>query len=82
MGSEIPLWTAMISLWAKHRTLPEEVEWALGEGDYMAQDVQLPADGAESRKFGLFHELIQIVVFPVPQYRHLEWVNIQNGCND
>lgn len=38
-----------------------------GKGDYMAQDLQLPADGAEEKRFGLLFDLIQISVSPVPQ---------------
>lgn len=63
----------VFALCAKHMILPEEVGRGLGKGDYVAQDVQLPADAAESKKFGLLYDLIQVVVFPVPQ------CPIQNG---
>lgn len=40
----------------------------------MAQNFQLPADRAELKKFGLLHDLIQIIIFSVPQCLHLEWL--------
>lgn len=53
-----------------------------GEGDYMAQDFQLSADGAELKKFGVLNDLIQIIIFPVPQCPHLECVNIRDGYDN
>lgn len=48
----------------------------------MAQDFQLSADGAELKKFGVLNDLIQIIIFPVPQCPHLERVNIRDGYDN